>query len=77
MVAAAVEDSTLLRDMIGGNTRALEVLYDRYAEQALGRATRLLGDRGRAEDAVQDVFYSLWRSSSSYGRANLWHQESA
>jgi RNA polymerase sigma-70 factor (ECF subfamily) len=52
--------------MIACETRALEELCGRYAAQALGMATRLLGDRGRAEDAVQDVFYSLWRAAPSY-----------
>lgn len=66
VVAATAEDSALLRDMIAGETDALAELYDRYALQALGMATRLLGDRGRAEDAIQDVFYSLWSSASSY-----------
>jgi RNA polymerase sigma-70 factor (ECF subfamily) len=31
-----------------------------------GLALRRLGDRGRAEDAVQETFASIWRSASTY-----------
>jgi RNA polymerase sigma-70 factor (ECF subfamily) len=31
-----------------------------------GLALRKLGDRGRAEDAVQETFASIWRSAGSY-----------
>jgi RNA polymerase sigma-70 factor, ECF subfamily len=31
-----------------------------------GLALRRLGDRGRAEDAVQETFTSIWRSAASY-----------
>ena len=31
-----------------------------------GLALRRLGDRGRAEDAVQETFASIWRSARSY-----------
>ena len=34
----------------------------------LGLALRRLGDRGRAEDAVQEAFASIWRSARSYRR---------
>jgi RNA polymerase sigma-70 factor (ECF subfamily) len=32
----------------------------------LALALRRLGDRGRAEDALQDAFAAIWRSASSY-----------
>ena len=40
----------------------------RYARAVLGLALRRLGDRGRAEDAVQEAFASIWRSARSYRR---------
>ena len=41
-----------------------------------GLALRRLGDRGRAEDAVQETFTAIWRSAGSYkperGPASPW-----
>jgi RNA polymerase sigma-70 factor (ECF subfamily) len=35
----------------------------------LGLALRRLGDRGRAEDALQDAFAAIWRSAARYDPA--------
>lgn len=45
---------------------ALSELYDRYAAVILGAGVRFLGDRGAAEDLLQDVFVSVWRSAGSF-----------
>jgi RNA polymerase sigma-70 factor, ECF subfamily len=47
----------------------LEVLYDAHHRQAIGLAYRMLGDLGEAEEVVQEVFLSAWRSSGSYDPA--------
>lgn len=49
-----------------GDRSALEDLYRRYARPVFGLALRRLGDRGRAEDAVQETFTSIWRSARTY-----------
>ena len=59
-------DSELLQRVGDGDRSAFELLYKRYARAVLGLALRRLGDRGRAEDAVQETFASVWRSASSY-----------
>ena len=59
-------DGDLLQRIGGGDRAAFEVLYRRYARAVLGLALRRLGDRGRAEEAVQETFTSIWRSASSY-----------
>jgi RNA polymerase sigma-70 factor (ECF subfamily) len=51
-----------------GDRGAFEDLYQRYARTVFGLALRRLGDRGRAEDAVQETFASVWRSAKSYRR---------
>jgi RNA polymerase sigma-70 factor (ECF subfamily) len=47
----------------------LEVLYDTYNRQAIGLAYRILGDLGDAEEVVQEVFLSAWRSGHTYDPA--------
>ena len=63
---AGVEDEVLIRRVAGGDDRALEGLYDRYAGLVYGTGTRYLGERGAAEDLVQDVFLSIWRNAGTY-----------
>lgn len=59
-------DAELIRRVAAGDGSAFELLYRRYARPVFGLALRRLGDRGRAEDAVQETFASIWRSASSY-----------
>jgi RNA polymerase sigma-70 factor (ECF subfamily) len=69
MPAVAVNDCTdgeLIRRAADGDRGAFEVLYRRYARPVFGLALRRLGDRGRAEDAVQETFASIWRAARSY-----------
>ena len=69
-------DAELLGLIAGGDRPAFEELYRRYARSVLGIALRRIGDRGRAEDATQDTFASIWRSASRYdptrGRPASW-----
>jgi RNA polymerase sigma-70 factor (ECF subfamily) len=59
-------DGDLIQRAATGDRSAFEDLYRRYARPVFGLALRRLGDRGRAEDAVQETFASVWRSASSY-----------
>ena len=51
---------------MAGNQDALAELFDRYAGLAYGVAMRVLGDPGRAEDAVQEAFMNVWKQASSF-----------
>ena len=64
--AAALTDGELLGRVGSGERDAFEELYRRYARAVLALALRRLGDRGRAEDATQEVFAAVWRSARSY-----------
>jgi RNA polymerase sigma-70 factor (ECF subfamily) len=66
---AELTDGDLIERVGGGDRAAFEELYRRYTRPVLGLALRRLGDRGRAEDALQDAFAAIWRSASSYDRA--------
>ena len=59
-------DGELIQAAATGDQSAFEDLYRRYARPVFGLALRRLGDRGRAEDAVQETFASIWRSAGSY-----------
>jgi RNA polymerase sigma-70 factor, ECF subfamily len=59
-------DGELIRRTADGDRGAFEILYRRYARPVFGLALRRLGDRGRAEDAVQETFASVWRAARSY-----------
>jgi RNA polymerase sigma-70 factor, ECF subfamily len=61
-----VSDAELISRVGDGDRGAFEALYRRYARPVFGLALRRLGDRGRAEDAVQETFASVWRAARSY-----------
>jgi RNA polymerase sigma-70 factor, ECF subfamily len=61
-----VSDGELITRVGSGDRSAFETLYRRYARPVFGLALRRLGDRGRAEDAVQETFASVWRAARSY-----------
>ena len=62
-------DGALIERVALRERDAFEELYARFARPVLGLALRRLGDRGRAEDSVQEVFAAVWRSASSYDKA--------
>lgn len=62
-------DAELIRLVAGGDSDAFEELHRRYARSVLGIALRRIGDRGRAEDATQETFASIWRSANRYDPA--------
>ena len=59
-------DAQLLVRIARGDRSAFEILYHRYARTVFGLALRRLGDRDRAEEAVQETFAAVWRSARSY-----------
>ena len=69
-------DAELLARVGERDREAFEILYGRYVRPVFGLALRRLGDRGHAEDAVQEAFTAIWRSASTYrperGAAGGW-----
>jgi RNA polymerase sigma-70 factor (ECF subfamily) len=62
----APTDGELIQRVAERDAGAFELLYRRYARPVFGLALRRLGDRMRAEDAVQETFAALWRSARTY-----------
>jgi RNA polymerase sigma-70 factor (ECF subfamily) len=69
-------DADLIADVAEGDRGAFDELHRRYARSVLGIALRRIGDRGRAEDATQETFASIWRSAGRFdpsrGEATSW-----
>lgn len=61
------EDSDLLMRVAAGDQGApLVALYQRYSSRLFGLGLRLLGERGMAEEMVQETFVRLWRSAPRF-----------
>lgn len=65
-MSAELTDGDLITRVAARDESAFGELYRRYSRSVLGLALRRIGDRGRAEDAVQETFASIWRSAARY-----------
>lgn len=63
---ATPDDSQLMVQLSAGSVEAFGELYDRFCGRAYGVAYAVCCDEGRAQDAVQEAFLSLWKSPTSY-----------
>ncbi len=76
MTPTGRSDEQILAALAQRDLNALEELYDRYGRVAYSLAYRIVGDRGTAEDVIQDAFLSVWRRAASYrtdkGSARNW-----
>jgi RNA polymerase sigma-70 factor, ECF subfamily len=59
-------DPELAAALVAGEIDAVDVLFTRYGRPAYSLAVRILGDRGRAEDVVQEAFVRVWKRASSF-----------
>jgi RNA polymerase sigma-70 factor (ECF subfamily) len=68
---AHLSDEALVALVARADEDALAELYDRFGRAAYGLALRIVRDPALAEDAVQEGFLAVWRSSARFvaGRA--------
>src|SRR5579872_6366325 len=59
-------DATLVRQVVDGSEPALASLYDSYCSLLYSVALRITGDRGSAEEVVQDTFFQLWQNAALF-----------
>lgn len=68
--SAASADRTQLADALagvaGGSAGALEEVYSRTSAKLFAICLRILGDRGDAEDILQDIYLNLDRRAASF-----------
>ena len=62
----ASDEELIRRVAESGDGQAMAELYDRYGGLVYSAGMRYLGDRGLAEDLVQDVFFAVWRSAGGF-----------
>jgi RNA polymerase sigma-70 factor, ECF subfamily len=56
------DDAAVIARVLAGDVGAYRILVTRYGGQAMRYASRLLGDRRDAEEAVQDTFVRAYRA---------------
>ena len=59
-------DQDLIARVAKGDPAAVRAMVARKLPRLLGVATRMLGDRGEAEDVAQEVFLRLWRQAGRW-----------
>ncbi len=65
--AMATDDVKLIERMRDDDTgESVRALYRSYSGELFGFALNSLGDRGQAEEIVQEVFTRAWRHAASY-----------
>ena len=68
--SASDEQAALLERVAAGDVgEPLAGLYRLYGSRLFGLGLRLLGERGMAEEMVQETFVRLWRSAPRYDPA--------
>jgi RNA polymerase sigma-70 factor (ECF subfamily) len=60
------DEESLLRRCRAGDTRAFQILVERYQDRAYGLALRLLRSEPDAEEVTQDAFVRAWRSLADF-----------
>lgn len=60
------DDSTLLLLAANGDKTAFEQVYRRYSGKVYAIALRLLAQRPRAEEAVQETFIRVWQQLPTF-----------
>lgn len=74
--ALPTDPERLLVAAAAGDDAAFAALYERFAPQVLGVATRVLRDRALAEEVAQEVLVEAWRKADRFdesrGSASAW-----
>ena len=71
----AGDEDELMRQVAGGDMRALEALYHALRVRVFAVALAVTGDRGLAEDVMQDTFVRVYSSALGYrpeGKVRAW-----
>ena len=74
--SGVVPDDALIAALVAGDTEALGALYDRHAHVVFSVLVRIVGDRGTAEELLQEVFLGAWQRAHAFdetrGTVRIW-----
>ncbi|MEJ7838556.1 MAG: sigma-70 family RNA polymerase sigma factor [Thermomicrobiales bacterium] len=59
-------DTTRMRELLNGDSTALEYLYDRYSTPAFSVIIRIVRDRQVAEELLQELFLRIWQKATVF-----------
>ena len=59
-------DQELVILLSDGNHDAFTKIYERYWEKLYYKAAKKLGDEAEAQEAVQDIFFSIWKNREGF-----------
>jgi RNA polymerase sigma-70 factor (ECF subfamily) len=69
-------DEVLMTNVAGGDSKALEQLFDRHAGVIKSVIFKIIHNEAEAEDVLMEVFYEAWNGASKYsaqkGKALGW-----
>jgi RNA polymerase sigma-70 factor, ECF subfamily len=66
-----LSDLEVIKQIAGGDKRALETLYTRHSGRTFKFLLRLTANRSAAEDLTHDVFLEVWKSAGRFeGRSS-------
>lgn len=63
---APISDDELLRQVTSGDKQAFLLLYNRYRERLFTYCCRMVGDRERAKDAMQEALLKAYQNAGMY-----------
>lgn len=63
-------DTQLLEAITAGDQTAMTTLFDRYGTLAYLTALAVLEDSGQAEEAVHQIFLTIWRQPAGFSSRN-------
>ncbi|MFQ5633003.1 MAG: sigma-70 family RNA polymerase sigma factor [bacterium] len=62
-------DTELFDEIARKQTRALEVIYDRYAARLNGLALKILQDVHTVEEVLQEIFLKIWQNPDRFNKS--------
>lgn len=76
MAYQQLSDEDLVALVASGREEALEELYERHHRRMFSLALSVVGDRGAAEEVVQDAYAQIWRRATTFrpelGKVSSW-----